>query len=161
MVALRRQKCQLRGAIGMNVSSNATPPEATRSPRVGRAALWLSLAVIGAWPVYAVVGYALYNGPGVSAAAVAALVCWCGALMALMATALLAQQAPVGSMLLGMMFRMGMPLVAAIALHNGAPQLARVGITGFILAYYLPTLALETLLAVRMIGLNKPASKAS
>jgi predicted tellurium resistance membrane protein TerC len=81
--------------------------------------------------------------------------------LALLCTTTVQQQVPVAGLLLGMVFRMGLPLVAGFALHQLFPALAEAGMIGFVLAYYLLTLSVETLLALRVMNSNKPATKAS
>ena len=70
----------------------------------------------------------------------------------------------VNGVLLGMLFRMGIPLGCGFALHQLSEGLAKAGVFGIILAYYFVTLFAETLLAVKLVGptgKQKNATKAS
>lgn len=96
---------------------------------------------------------------GVVAAAVGAGVCWAGAIIALFLAAMMqGASGAVNGVLLGMLFRMGLPLAAALYFHRQAGPLAEAGIFGMILCYYFVTLVAETLLALRIVG---PANSAS
>jgi len=119
--------------------------------KLGASLAWVSLALVAAFPAYAGIGYYRFGWMGVLSAAIAGAVCWIGAAAALMATALMHKQSPLGGLFLGMAFRTGLPLVAGMVLHSSAPDLANAGIFGFVLCYYLLALAVETPLAVRMI----------
>jgi hypothetical protein len=121
----------------------------------------LSLAVVVAYPLYAFVGFRRFAWPGVAAASVAAAVCWLGATLALVVASHYQKRAPLTGLLLGMLFRMGFPLVAGLTLQETVPALAEAGIFGFVLAFYFLTLVVETLLSVRMVGPRTQAPKAS
>jgi hypothetical protein len=61
----------------------------------------------------------------------------------------------VNGVLLGMLFRMGVPLGGGFALHQLSKGLAEAGVFGMILAYYFVTLFAETLLAVKLVAPEK------
>ena len=89
---------------------------------------------------------------GWQAALVAALVCWFGSTAALVLTAI--SRGPQGaliSLLVGMLFRMGLPLLAGIWLTRSSPALAEAGVFGAILVFYLVTLVVETLLVLPLV----------
>jgi len=110
--------------------------------------LWLTLALVIAYPAYAAFGYFRFGVNGIVAASVAGAICWIGAAAALLCTV---WKQRLAGLFLGMIFRMGLPLVAGLILHSNVPELARAGIFGFVLCYYFLALVVETLLAVRMI----------
>ena len=96
------------------------------------------------------------------AGGIGAFVCWAAGALALTATFLgNLLHAPVQAMLAGMLFRMGLPLIALVALPQLDARLAAGGITTIILAVYLVALVVETILALRMVpaqyGAAKPA----
>jgi hypothetical protein len=62
--------------------------------------------------------------------------------------------------LLGTLFRTGLPLVVGFALHRAGGELARAGVFGMILCYYLVALLVETVLSVRVIGSHRTVAKA-
>jgi hypothetical protein len=69
-------------------------------------------------------------------------------------------ESAVGLILLGTFFRTGFPLVAGFLLHRAGGELARGGVFGMILCYYLVALLVETLLSVRVIGSGSTVAKA-
>jgi hypothetical protein len=86
-------------------------------------------------------------------AAVGCGVCWIAGALALASTYLGNRlQSPVQALFLGMLFRMGLPLAAMIALPGIGGPLAPPGIGTTILGVYLVALLIETLLAVRLIS---------
>jgi hypothetical protein len=88
----------------------------------------------------------------ISAAAVAAGVCWLAASLALVTTYIGNRLgAPVQGLLLSMMFRMGLPLLALVSLLKAGQGWAASGVTTTILGVYLVALAVETGLALRMV----------
>jgi hypothetical protein len=96
-----------------------------------------------------------FSAEAVQIGTVAASVCWCGAALALAATFVGTQLGlGVQGVLLGMMFRLGLPLLAVIGFsHNRA-------MSGAILGVYLVALVIETLLSLRMTP-PLPVAKAS
>jgi hypothetical protein len=89
---------------------------------------------------------------GVSAAAIAAGVCWVGAGGALLLTALLRDSRHAVSALLGgMVLRLALPLVTGLVLSSRGGELARAGVFGLIVLFYLLTLVVETLLSLQFV----------
>jgi hypothetical protein len=85
------------------------------------------------------------------AASLAVGVCWLAASLALVSTHVGARLGfPVQGLLVGMLFRMGLPLGAGVALSQNAP-LAELGIFGMILGVYLCALVVETVLSLRYV----------
>jgi hypothetical protein len=86
-------------------------------------------------------------------AAVSGGVCWASAVLALTASWLGNRwHAPVHGLLVGMLFRMGLPLAAIVALPRLGGPLAPPRIATTILGVYFVTLVLETAASVRMVA---------
>ena len=85
------------------------------------------------------------------AALLAVGICWLAGALAL-AAAHFGNRAglPVQGLLLGILFRMGLPLAAGAAFNQIAP-LAKTGFFSMILGVYLCALVVETLLSVQMV----------
>lgn len=96
---------------------------------------------------------------GVLAASTAAAICWSGSTMALLLAGFTSRsnQAVQGH-LLGMFFRLGLPLVAGMILQKSGGLLAEAGVFGLIVVFYLITLVAETLLSLQFIKHSKSAS---
>ena len=96
---------------------------------------------------------------GVGASLLAAGVCWLAATAALVITATLrGPEAAVQGMLLAMLFRLGLPMAAALLLGTQRGPLSEANLLILILVYYLIALATETPLALRFVNHNPPAS---
>ena len=97
---------------------------------------------------------------GVLASLVALGICLVAGLMALSATAALrGPNIALWSLLFGLLFRMGLPLGLGLYLSRSQPALAKAGVFGLIVVYYLFTLIAETLLSLRLTrGLAMVAS---
>ena len=89
---------------------------------------------------------------GVLAASVAAAICWFGSTVALLLAGYTsrANQAVQGH-LLGMFFRLGLPLVTGMILQKAGGPLAEAGVFRLIVVFYLVTLVAETILSLRFI----------
>ena len=122
-----------------------------RGKGIWTACATLTLVVVAVFPAFAWYGYSTNRWNGVWAAGTAAAICWSGALAALVVGASFGRGTnAVNGVLLGMVFRMGVPLAAGISLHHRGGMLAEVGVFGMILGYYFVTLVVETVLAVRL-----------
>lgn len=117
-----------------------------------RSCLWLTSIIVAALLVVGGVSFALRGPMGLAAAAAAAGICWSGATAALVLTALLGRsnRAMYGH-LLGMFFRLGVPLVAGLILQRQAGALADAGVFGLIVIFYLVALTAETLLSLKYV----------
>lgn len=140
----------------MNGNDSVNSPAPESSAKLRRACIILTLVTLLALPAFAGVGY-LQNEEnpvlGIQAACVAAAICWIGAIIALLCGGLMrGTENAVNGVLLGMLFRMGIPLGGGFALHQLHEGLAKAGVFGMILAYYFVTLFAETLLAVKLVG---------
>jgi hypothetical protein len=120
--------------------------------RLGTRVLVLGGALLAAYPVVAVVA-ARNAGPAAwEAAAIAAALCWFGAAQSLwVAVVFKGPQKAVAALLLGMLFRMGVPIVAAVLLTHRFPSLLQSGFLGSLLCFYLLALVAETLLALSLV----------
>lgn len=124
--------------------------------------VWLTLALLLAFPAFAWYGYSQHSTDGLAAAAIAFGVCWLGSALALLCSAMFqGPQQATNSLMLGMMFRMGLPLGAGLLLTTQNGILAEAGVIGMIVVYYLLALVVETLLSLRFVNSNKQASKVS
>jgi len=136
--------------VNGNDSVKSSAPHGSADLR--RACIILTLITLVALPFFVWVGYKRSGVPGVQAAGVAAAICWIGAMIALVLGGLMrGTNNSVNGVLLGMLFRMGIPLGGGFALHQNVKGLAEAGVFGMILAYYFVTLFAETLLAVRLV----------
>jgi hypothetical protein len=123
-----------------------------------RSCAWLTLIVAVA---LLIIGGALFATRGLDAAyaaAAAAALCWTGATAALVVTGLSARTShAVQGHLLGMFFRLGLPLVAGLIFQKAGGRLADAGVFGLIVVFYLISLVAETLLTLQLIKRrNKP-----
>ena len=123
---------------------------------------WLTLVVVGVWPVYAASGFVIYGVAGIWTAAVAGVVCLAGAAAALGLTAFFGNgKQAVNGLLGGMIFRAGIPLGFGLLMQKRVGILDEGNILGMVLAYYLFTLVVETLLSLKLIdGESGSISKA-
>jgi hypothetical protein len=88
-------------------------------------------------------------------------VCWSAAALALAATFVGNRfSAPVQALLIGMLFRMGLPFAALIGFSALDRNLAQGGLAPTILGTYLVALLAETLLAVRIVPVTSPSKAA-
>jgi drug/metabolite transporter (DMT)-like permease len=136
--------------VDRQTSSEAGPPRS-----VARLVLYCAILAAVIVPVAAAMGWYghwRFQQMGILAAVVAALVCWGASAAALVATYLGQQlQAPVQGILIGMFFRMGVPLVAGLVLHEQGGPLAQAGVFAMIVGLYFCSLIVETLLSLRLV----------
>lgn len=143
----------------MNGNDSAKSLGPDRAGSLWVACIVLTLVTGAVLPAFLWVGHRHHGGTGMAAAGVAAGVCWGGAMVALVVGGLFRHSKhAVSGVLAGMLFRMGVPLMAGAALDWQGGPLAEAGVFGMILVYYFVTLAAETLLAVRLVS---PRSKTS
>jgi hypothetical protein len=117
-----------------------------------RSCAWLTLIIIFALLVAIAIVGSSRGAAGIAASAVAAGVCWIGSMAALVVTGLSSRSNhAVQGHLLGMFFRLGLPLVAGIAIKNSGGTLAQAGTFGLIVVFYLIALVTETVLSLRLI----------
>ena len=98
----------------------------------------------------------------VALVALAGVVCWAGSGGALLVSGLFRHSSQaVSAMLLGMFFRMGLPLMVIFLLLSSGGPLLDAGVVGMIVVYYLISLVVETILSLRLVGPQQQVSKAS
>ena len=144
--------------------TEATTPEKQSAPLKWRdflPCLWMLLGVLGVFPLFAAYGYTRFEINGIFAAATAASVVLLAMEAALLLTILFRDsEMKIQSVLLGMFFRAGIPLVFGMLMHKAGGPLAEAGLFGMILVYYLLTLAVETILAVQLVSQTSTFKKA-
>lgn len=119
--------------------------------RLGSSLVWLTVALLAVFPLFAWVARYQHGQWGLIAAAVAGGICWAGGAAALVCAALLNRSSPVAGVLAGMLFRMGLPLAGGVILQQTHAELAAAGIFGTVVLYYLITLVVETTLSIRLL----------
>lgn len=151
--------------------SEASWPARLRSQSLPTRLGFLGLVVLLLFPVVASIAWSQRGGAGVAAAAIAGVICWAGASIALTLAGLSfvgspttspsnpqAGVNPMAGMLAGMIFRMGLPLAAGALLHFRVPALRDGGILLSITGFYLATLPIETWLSLPIVEKRNPAS---
>jgi hypothetical protein len=117
------------------------------------ACAWLLVAVLLAYAVIGAIAGQQHGAAGWTAAAVAAGICWLAQTLSMIATSL--TRGPLRglySLVYGLAFGFAGPFAAGLILSRRVPQLADAGVFGLIVAFYLVTLAVGTLLTVRLIA---------
>jgi hypothetical protein len=115
------------------------------------ACLLLTGVSLAVWPLFAAVGYARSGWLGILAAILAAGVCWGGAVGSLLiAGVFLSTSQALSGVLLGMLFRMAVPLAACLILARSGGPLLPAGAAIMILLYYFITLIADTWLLLRL-----------
>jgi hypothetical protein len=129
--------------------------------RVSVRVLILALALLVAYPIFAVLASSQRGVSAWTAAALAASICWFGATLAMLFTAWLrGPQGALYALLFGMFFRMGLPLIAGLMLSRKFVALEAAGFFGLILGFYLVALVVETLLVIPLVHNQQAAAKA-
>jgi hypothetical protein len=101
------------------------------------------------------------EGPSVQAAAVAAGVCWLSGTLALLSASWFREpQQVMFHLLFGMIFRMAVPFGLGAWLQSQGGPLAKAGVFGYIVGFYLLTLIVETLLAATYLKPTRRPSRA-
>ena len=123
------------------------------------AAVLAPLAAAIAWFAFGRSGWI-----GVAAAAIAGVVCWLSASLAL-AAVYLGQKLnnPIAGIIGAMFFRMGLPLAVGLAINQWHAPLAQAGCFLMILGLYLVALVVETILSLQFVppAMQKAASEAT
>lgn len=127
-----------------------------------RSCAWLTLTVVIALLIVGGVVGSTRGATGVLAAAAAAGVCWIGATAALLVAGFSGKsnQAVQGH-LLGMLFRLGLPLACGVAFQKLGGPLADAGVFGLIVVFYLVTLVAETILSLRLLKQTRKTTPAT
>ena len=115
-------------------------------------ALWMMLAQMVVTVLMCAYGYSSHGGTGVVAALLAGATCFAPALAALFVVAITAgTPSSMGGTMLSIGIRTAAPLFALIFLPQLSRPLAEAGLLGMVLLNYLVVLAVESLLAVRIV----------
>ncbi len=133
--------------------TNSSPPNQSHSAgELIRAGVWLTVAVAICLPASVWWGHEYAGQSGVLAAAVAAGLCWLGSLLAVFVRTLFSKPQDAVSATLGaMLARMIIVLGGALAIGSTVPSLAEAAFGGQVIVFFLLTLAVETVLAVRWV----------
>ena len=145
----------------MKPDEAATAHSSSSGRRALGACATLAIALLLALPLFAWYGQARHGEDGLAAAVTACLVCLTGGLLALLTTAFLQGPLALHGLLASMIFRLGLPLGAGVALSSQGGPLAEAGVFGLIMGYYLLMLSVETPLSVRLIRHTGADAKAS
>lgn len=121
------------------------------------AVLVLLATVVAMTCVVGVFGSSRHGSIGWVAAGVAGLLCFVSSAAALLATGMLAGTPnAMSGVLVGMVLRTGVPFFVSFLLVRTSKPLADAGLLGMVLISYLVVLAVETLLAVRIVQAHSP-----
>jgi hypothetical protein len=113
-----------------------------------RAAL-LGVTAFVIWTVSAFVGYEFAGSSGLIAATLAGVVCLVASELALVVLELFRDpKLALHGVVVGMMIRMGLPLLVGLFLQLNNEALANAGLLYYVLIFYLATLLVETALVV-------------
>lgn len=144
--------------MGSVSAASSSPRVAGRSWNLLSAAACLIGVVLFALIPAAWYAHGQHGQSGMFAVALAAVVCGGSGLIALILSSVFAG-APNGAvvgLLFGMLFRMGVPLVAGTILAGRGGPLAEAGVFGWIVVFYLITLLTETLLSLQLMKQHQP-----
>jgi uncharacterized membrane protein HdeD (DUF308 family) len=116
-----------------------------------RSCAWLTVTVLTALLIVGGVVGPTRGLNGVIAAVVAAGLCWFGSTAALLIAGFSRHSNhAVQRHLLGMFFRLGLPLVAGVVFQKVGGTLAEAGVFGMIVIFYLISLIAETILSLQL-----------
>ena len=128
------------------------------SPPAGasRALLWACAALSGlvalAWVIDASLTSHMAGHSTWAVAALAAGICWAGAMISLVLLHVLRLRgSPMAGAMLGMLVRMTIPLVIIAVAASQGGTLAKAGLAGQLVVFYLITLVIETCLSVVLL----------
>lgn len=123
---------------------------------------WLTAALLAAFPCFAWYGHAASGMIGVTAAALAGIVCLVAGWAALFAVgATRGGPNAVSGMLLATGFRLGLPLAVGLIVQTSGSPLASARFFAMLMVYYLVMLLVETPLSLRLVRSGEESWKAS
>lgn len=123
-------------------------------------ALLLGVVLLLVTAIVASVNAGWYGTPGVVSAVIASALVAVGMFTALWITSLGVGKTSVQYALGSQLVRLFVPLAGGMWLQEAFPELGKAGVFLSVLAIYLPTLLVETVMAVRMIGATTSKSAA-
>lgn len=133
----------------IKASEQATPD----FKKVVRYCALLSMLAVVYYPIPACIAIMKYGVDGLAAAVLAGGACWIGSVAGLAVIGLTkGPQTGVQGILGGKLLGMGLPLATIAAVQITGIPAAHGGILILAVIYFLPTLAVQTILAVRLIG---------
>ncbi|PQO42933.1 hypothetical protein C5Y93_24735 [Blastopirellula marina] len=125
-------------------------------------ALALTIAVALPTPLLAWYAHTQHGAIGIQAVLFAAMICW-GSSLGALTLIVTYRRSPYAmhAAMAGIGLRTGIPLAIGAFLKQAEGPLAEAGVFGMIMAYYLLTLLVETVLAARLLQSAANVSKAS
>lgn len=143
------------------VSEDPLVIQSDKTPlRLVRSCALLTTVVIVGFPFFAWYGIQNHGTWGLVAASISGIVCWLGALIALiLAGVSQGTSTAIRDTMLGSLVRTVMPFGVGLVTQWSSPPLASANIFGMIVVYYLLTLTAETVLAVRFLSVQSNESK--
>jgi len=121
---------------------------------------WLAAVLLLFLPLFGWYGFRHHGSIGIVAALVAVGVNFLAGSLALLFVPRAGQTVDgISGLMLGILFRTGVPLAAGFCLHAYGGPLADSNVLGMIMVYYLIALPAETLIAVRLIQQNPSLPK--
>ena len=122
----------------------------------------LAAAIVPAATIVAAICSRGMSPASLTNAGFAGAICWLAGSLALVATFLGNRfRAPVQGTLVGMLFRMGLPLATLVAVTQFESLRAMTGLPTTMLGVYLVALVVETVLALRMVPLRTSTIRAA
>lgn len=123
--------------------------------------VWFTLAVAVLISLLGLYASRQHGATGWIAALSAGVLCWVAGMCALAIVSRSRGPNAVSALLLAMLIRLGGPMAVGLMVDSSGGPLAQSGFFGLVVASYLVTLVVETLLMVRMIPVKSAAKAAS
>jgi len=137
--------------VSDRVPCNSTHAAWYRAFGLAWACAALTLSVVIAWLIDATVASRIAGHSVWGVSALAAGICWFGAMLSLVLLHVLRLRgSPVAGVLVGMLIRMAIPLFFAIVAATQDGSSAEAGLLGQLVVFYLVTLAIETCLSLAL-----------
>ncbi len=138
------------------------PPTVTSLRGLFCAAGLYTFLMAAALPGFGYWGWSRHHLNGVWIALAAAFICWLGGVGALFAVSMgCKSQSVVNAVLIGIIFRLAMPLIAMVFSSNVVRGDIGRSLSGMVVGYYLLGLAIETPLLLRFVNASSPRRDAS
>ena len=110
--------------------------------------------MFSAFVLVAAVAYLLHGSAAIAAAATAAGVCWFGASLALIGTAIFGRvrrSGPISTLAFGMVFNCALPFAVGFSLYRAGGPLSQAGVFGLTVVFFQISLVVETLLSLCLL----------